>query len=246
LRLIDTHAHLDETPDPEGALTRARDAGVKAVVAVGTDRPSNEKVLELAARFPAFVLPSLGIHPWRLEGMDLEANLRFIQKEIRGCLALGEVGLDFAIGTSREKQEEAFSRILAIASRESKPVLLHARRAWGEAFRMLDSRNIEKAVFHWYSGPLEVLKEIIARGYFISATPAAGYSRRHRESILAAPLDQLLLETDCPEVYRGQASEPKDICLTLGAVSEIKGLPREEIAAQTFLNAVKLFQLPSF
>jgi TatD DNase family protein len=244
LKLIDTHAHLDEIRDPEGALTRAREAGVKAVVAVGADRPSNERVLELAARFPAFVLPSLGIHPWRLEGMDLEANIRFIEKEIPRCLALGEVGLDFAVYTPREKQEEALGRILAIASRERKPVLLHARRAWGEAFRMLESRKIEKAVFHWYSGPPEVLQEIIARGYFISATPAAAYSARHREAILAAPPGQLLLETDCPEVYRGQASEPKDILLTLGAVSEIKGLPPEEIAAQTFLNTVRFFQLP--
>jgi Tat protein secretion system quality control protein TatD with DNase activity len=55
----------------------------------------------------------------------------------------------------------------------------------------------------------------------------------------------LLLETDCPEVYRGKPSEPKDILTTLQAVSEIKGQPAEEIAVQTFLNTIEFFQLPS-
>ena len=244
MRLIDTHAHLDETQDFEGALTRAREAGVQAVVAVGTELGSNEKILQMAGRFPNLVLPAVGLHPWRLEGADLEANLHFIEKELPRCLALGEAGLDFAIPTPREKQEEIFGKILAIASRERKPVLLHARRAWGEAFRMVKSFKIEKAVFHWYSGPSDLLQHIFARGYFISATPAAAYSERHREAIQAAPLEQLLLETDCPEVYRGKPSEPKDILATLQAVSEIKGQPAEEIAARTLLNAIEFFQLP--
>ncbi len=244
MRLIDTHAHLDETQDLEGALTRAREAGVQAVVAVGTELGSNEKILQMAGRFPNLVLPAVGLHPWRLEGADLEANLHFIEKELPRCLALGEVGLDFAIQTPREKQEEVFGKILAIASRERKPVLLHARRAWAEAFRIVKSFKIEKAVFHWYSGPSDLLQHIFAQGYFISATPAAAYSERHREAIQAAPLGQLLLETDCPEVYRGKPSEPKDILTTLQAVSEIKGQPAEEIAARTLLNAIEFFQLP--
>jgi len=103
LKLIDTHAHLDEIRDLEGALTRARDAGVRAIVAVGTDLSSNEKILQLAGRFPRFILPAVGLHPWKLDGADLEANFRFLEKELPRCLALGEVGLDFAIQTPREK-----------------------------------------------------------------------------------------------------------------------------------------------
>ena len=244
VRLIDTHAHLDETRDLEGALTRAREAGVQAVVAVGTELRSNEKILQMAGRFPNLVLPAVGLHPWKLEGADLEANFHLIEKELPRCLALGEVGLDFAIQTPREKQEEVFGKILAIASRERKPVLLHARRAWAEAFQIVKSFKIEKAVFHWYSGPSDLLQHIFAQGYFISATPAAAYSERHREAIQAIPLGQLLLETDCPEVYRGKPSEPKDILTTLQVVSEIKGQPAEEIAARTFLNAIEFFQLP--
>ncbi len=245
MKLIDTHAHLDEIQDLEGALARAREAGIRAIVAVGTDWGSNEKVLQMASQFPQFVLPSVGLHPWRLDGADIEANLQLIEKELPRCLALGEVGLDFAIQTPREKQEKVLQRILAIASRERKPVLLHARRAWAEALRLLKSFKIGKAVFHWYSGPPDVLQQVFAQGYFISATPAAAYSERHREAIQAAPLGQLILETDCPEVYRGKPSEPKDLLTTLRSVGEIKGQPSEEIAGQTFLNTIKFFQLPN-
>lgn len=244
MKLIDTHAHLDEIQDLEGALARAREAGLQAIVAVGVDLASNEKVLHLANQFPQFVLPAIGLHPWRLEGADLDANFHFIEKELPRCLALGEVGLDFAIRTPTEKQEEVFRALLALASREKKPVLLHARRAWGEALGILQSFGVEKAVFHWYSGPPDVLERVVEQGFSISATPAAAYSERHREAIRAVPLGQLLLETDCPEVYRGKRSEPKDILTALLSVGEVKGKPPEEIALQTFLNTVHFFQLP--
>ena len=243
MKLIDTHAHLDEIPDLEGALNRAQDAGVQAVVGVGADRASNEKILRAADRFPKFVLPAVGLHPWRLDGVDLEANIDFIEKELPGCVALGEVGLDFAIQTPRERQEEILHRLLAIAFQEKKPVLLHARRAWTEALRLLKSVPVEKAIFHWYSGPMDVLQEVFAQGYLISATPAAAYSARHRQALLATPWSHLVLETDAPEVYEGKPSEPRDLLKTLYAVSELKHKPPEEVALRAFQNSMAFFRL---
>jgi TatD DNase family protein len=243
LKLIDTHAHLDEIPDLEGALNRAQDAGVQAVVGVGTDRASNEKILRVADRFPKFVLPAVGLHPWRLDGADLEANIDFIEKELPGCAALGEVGLDFAIQTPRERQEEILCLLLAIAFREKKPVLLHARRAWEEALGLLKSIPVERAIFHWYSGPPDVLQEVFAQGYLISATPAAAHSGRHRQALLATPWSRLVLETDAPEVYEGKPSEPRDLLKTLHAVSELKHKPPEEAALRTFQNSMDFFRL---
>ncbi len=244
MKLIDTHAHLDELKDLEGALDRARKAGIHAVAAVGSDLPSNEKILRLADRFSGFILPALGLHPWKLDGADLEENFGLMEKELPRCVAVGEVGLDFAISTPREKQEEVFQRVLALAVRHKKPVLLHARRAWPEALGMLQSAKVEKAVFHWYSGPLDTLSRIWAGGYFMSATPAAAYSGRHRQAIRACPPDRLLLETDCPEPYRGKASEPGDIVIALRAVSEIQGRPMAEVADQAYRNSVGFFQIP--
>jgi len=243
MELIDTHVHLDEVKDLAGALARAREAGIKAVVGVGADLASNEKILELANQHPGFVLPALGLHPWRIDKEDLAANFLLIEKELPRSLALGEVGLDWAIATPAEQQKEVLHGLLTYASRENKPVLLHARRAWAEALDLLKAFNIPKAVFHWYSGPTVLLRTIFNEGYYISATPAAAYSERHRQAIKMTPPGQLLLETDAPEVYRGKMSEPKDLWLALEAVSEIKGQKTEEIARQTFMNALNFFGL---
>lgn len=242
LKLIDTHAHLDEIEDIAGALDRARAAGVLAVVAVGTDLASNEKILDLSRSYPGFVFPALGLHPWKLQG-DLEPNFSLIARELPSCVAMGEVGLDYALDIPREEQREVLRRLLEIARGDEKPVLLHARRAWGETLEMVKASGVRRAVFHWYSGPPALLPDIFARGYYISATPAAAYSERHRRAVQAAPLAQLLLETDAPEVYRGQSSEPADLLAVLDAVSEVKGTPREEVARLTSQNALDFFQL---
>ena len=243
MQLIDTHAHLDEIMDIGGALGRAKDAGIRAVIALGSNLNSNKRVMELSGRYPGYVFPALGLHPWRLETDDTEANFSLIERELPGCLALGEVGLDFAIKTPKDRQTEVLRRLLEIATREKKPILLHARRAWAEALDLLGALGVEKAVFHWYSGPADVLQEILGKGYFISATPAAAYSEKHRQAIQKTPLDQLLLETDCPEVYRGVPSEPRDLLTVLSSVSGLYGKEEEEIAVQTFLNAQGFFKL---
>ncbi len=243
MKLIDTHAHLEEIEDIQGALERARESGVRAIVGVGSDLDSNKKLLNLANRYPGYVFPALGLHPWRLEREGLEPAISFIEENLGHCVALGEVGLDFAIPTPRVKQEEILRRLLLLASRETKPVLLHARRAWAEAFQLLRECGNPSAVFHWFSGPIEVLKEILTAGYFISATPAAVYSERHRQAILETPLNRIFLETDAPEAYRGKASEPRDLVVSLQAVSKIKGLGAEEIAEPIWRNAIEFFNL---
>jgi TatD DNase family protein len=243
LKLIDTHAHLDEIKDIKGALARAQEVGIRAVVGVGVDLAANEKILELAGQHPDFVFPALGLHPWRLGKDNLQANFSLIERELPRCVALGEVGLDFASEAPQGQQEEVLQKLFEIASREKKPVLLHARRAWARAMDLLKSFQVERAVFHWYSGPAGLLKEIFERGFFISATPAAAYSERHRRAIKMAPPGRLLLETDSPEVYQGNPSEPKDLFVALEAVSELKEQEPAEIADQTFLNAQDFFNL---
>lgn len=243
MNLIDTHVHLDELKDLPGALQRAKEAGVKALIAVGMDFLSNKKILELSARYPNFVYPALGLHPWRIPRGQIKENLDLIREEVGKCVALGEIGLDFALETPQDYQVKVLEELLAIAHKEKKPVLLHARRAWGKTWAIIREWKIEKAVFHWYSGPLDILSKIIAAGYYVSATPAVGYSERHRQAIIAAPLERILLETDAPEAYQGVASEPKDVQRTLLEVSAAKGFAVEEVAQQTFGNAQEFFQI---
>ena len=94
-RLIDTHAHLEEIEELEQAITEAKSVNVIAIIAVGSDYESNQKVLALAQLYKDFVYPALGLHPWNLEGANIESNLEFIETHVYKAVGIGEVGLDY-------------------------------------------------------------------------------------------------------------------------------------------------------
>lgn len=140
-------------------------------------------------------------------------------------------------------QREIFRRILRIANESKKPLSIHSRGAWIDCVNMVIEANVKKAVFHWFSGPSEVLKKLLDHGYHVSATPAAAYSKEHRRVILNTPLENIILETDSPVVYSGEAAEPAHIIRALKAVAEIKGKSEETVAEETTENARQLFKI---
>jgi TatD DNase family protein len=248
-RLIDSHAHLEELEDLDSALDRAKQNGVVAIVAVGSEYESNNRVLEIASKHRGFVYPALGLHPGILNeaAESLERQLQFIEDHLDQAVAIGEVGLDYhkrvLSGTSKDHQHQVFSTLLALGQRHRKPVIIHSRYAWRDSFALTKGAGVELAVFHWYTGPSNVLKEILDAGYFVSATIATEYHAEHRRAVQEAPLDRLLLETDCPVVYQGHRSEPADVTRSLQAAADIKGLPADVVADRTTQNARLLFGL---
>jgi TatD DNase family protein len=243
LRLVDCHAHLEDIPNLDAELEKARAAGVAAIIAVGMDEKSNKLALEFGKRYHGLVFPALGIHPWCLRE-DFESTLSSIEGDIKGCVALGEIGLDFKMQRPKELQTAAFKGALELGKRFEKPVIVHSRWAWREAFELVKEVGVRRVVFHWYSGPLDILHELLEFGCYVSATPAAAYSEYHIPAIVEVPLDRLLLETDTPVVYRGLKSRPKEVVRALQAVSRLKGVPEEEVAEVTTRNAIELFNLP--
>ncbi len=247
-RLVDTHAHLEDLPDLPPALERAREAGVTAIVSVGSDLDSNRRVLELATAHRGLVYPALGLHPGILnDSSPLDDRIRFIEDNLSDAVAIGEVGLDYhkrvLAAAGKELQHQAFGAVLALARRSGKPAIVHSRYAWRDSFALTAGAGVDRAVFHWYTGPTNVLREMLDRGYFISATPAVEYHAEHRRAVKEAPLESLLLETDCPVVYQGHRSEPADVVRVLRTVAEIKGLSPETVAKRTTENAHLLFGL---
>jgi len=249
-RLVDSHAHLEELEDLDTAIQRARQAGAIAIIAVGSDYESNSHVLEIAAKYPSLVYPALGLHPGSLDedASSLERDLRFIEDRMEDTVAIGEVGLDYdkrvVSRSGKDMQKETFRCVLTLAKRYDKPAIIHSRYAWRDSFSLAEDAGVEKAVFHWYTGPTNVLKDILGRGYFVSATLAADYHAEHRRAIKETPLQNLLLETDSPVVYRGHQAEPADVSRVLQATAELKGLPPEVVAEATTENALRLFRLP--
>ena len=252
-RLIDTHAHADELKNLDLMLEEARKGGVIAIVAVGSNHQSNIRTLEISQEHGHFVYPALGLHPWELanlEPFEIDDTLRFIEQNIASAVAVGEIGLDYdkrvLRGASKELQQEVLGQLLNIAKKYIKPVIIHSRYAWTDALALVQDAGVDRAVFHWFTGFSSVLKGIIDGGYFISATPAADYHEEHRRAVKEAPLQRVLLETDCPVTYgRGvrYESQPVDVLRGLKAVSLLKSVDEGTVAEQTTRNAIELFSL---
>ena len=244
ISLIDVHAHLEDLEDLSQVLQEARSENVKAVIAVGFDKASNRKILKIAESNRNYVYPAIGYHPWGIREEEVAENLSFIRDYLNECIALGEVGLDYKVKVKKELQWRVLETILDLALTHDKPVILHCRFSHSRTFNMVRERGIKRAVFHWYSGPIDLLEEILAAGYFISATPALRYSPPHQAAIKLAPLERILLETDTPVVYQGKESRPRDVLISLEEVARLKGLDPNVIAEQTTLNASRFFQIP--
>jgi TatD DNase family protein len=251
--LIDSHVHLDQLEDIQSALIRAKDAGVCAVVAVGIDYISCVKLTEIIkSSYATRVFIALGMHPSEINENQIGPILNLIQDNIKEIVAIGEIGLDYWYKpakkdkSKKEQQKQVFRTQLQIAKKYGKPVSIHSRGAWNDCLNICLEEKIEKAIFHWYSGPLDILNKLLANNYFISATPSLAYSPQHRDAVKQVPLESLLIETDAP-VYFGKPqmggfrAEPKDVNKTLELVSELKNEAKDKILEQTARNAQDFF-----
>jgi TatD DNase family protein len=239
--MIDTHVHMNEIDDVEQAIRKANEAGVKKIVAVGMDLDSNKKTLALAHQFPRIIYPAIGYHPWSITLYGIEENLAFIEENLTSCIALGEVGLDYKTKVKKQIQWEIFSRAISIAKEHNRPAIIHSRFSHKRTHQMVRESGVKKAVFHWYTGSLDILEDIIEDGYFISATPALAYSPPHQAAIKRAPLEQILVETDAPVEYQDKVSEPADLLVTLREISRLKGMETDEVSCITTANAERFF-----
>jgi len=252
-KLIDTHAHLDELENLDLALEEAKENGIIAIVAVGSDYQSNVKTLEISQLYCSFVYPALGLHPWQLANFgasQFNDNLQFIEQNIATVVAVGEIGLDYdkrvMKAASKELQRDALRHLLDLAKKYAKPAIIHSRYAWRDSFQLVQDAEVNKAVFHWFTGFSSVLRDIITAGYFVSATPAAEYHEEHRRAVKETPLNRLLLETDCPVTYGRKVKykcKPADVVRSLKAVAQLKEIDEAAIAELTTRNASNLFAL---
>ncbi|HPB67387.1 MAG TPA: TatD family hydrolase [Candidatus Omnitrophota bacterium] len=254
--MIDTHAHLDHVENLPEVLAAAVRAGVTAVIAVGEDLASNQKNLHISQSVSRpRIYPGFGFHPDRVHRQDPGPCLEFIQEHIKEAVAIGEIGLDFWYPwvkkepALKEKQKAVFLRMLQAAKETDRPAVIHSRGAWQESLDMVRDAGIQKAVFHWYSGPLDVLDLILAQGYYVSCSPSLSYSQPSQAVVRAASLDRLLIETDSPVFYRngddgpGFIASPQDVLITLDWVCRLKNLPKEAASEVLNQNARRFFAL---
>jgi len=252
--LIDTHTHINMDKfdnDREDVIQRARDAGIKIVLDVGTDLKSSQKAVENSERFKE-VRAVVGIHPHeavRAKEQDILEIERLLEHP--NVVGIGEIGLDYYYNFSPEEiQKEIFSRQLYIAKEQKLPVVIHVRKAMKDTIEILDTVGDlpARGVFHCFGGTVEDVHRVLKMGFFISFTGIVTFHNfKNFDKIRQVPINKLLLETDSPYMtpvpHRGKRNEPCFLVHTARKLSEIYDTELNNLAGTTTKNAQALFKI---
>jgi len=261
---VDSHAHLDGAQfdfDREQVIARARQAGVRTIVAIGNgDGPAQVDCgIRLAEKYD-FIYATLGIHPHEARLADDAAyqNMELLAKHPK-IIAWGEIGLDYYYDHSpRDVQKEVFVRQMDLAAAAKLPIVIHCRpsdnseNAWDDCLQMIRdqwSRHGLGGVLHCFTGNWQQAKSALDMGFMISFAGNLTFPKAQqiRDAALEVPLERMLIETDSPYLapvpHRGKRNEPAFVKQTAQKLGELRGLTAEEIGRQTTRNFYKFFKL---
>jgi len=254
---VDSHAHIDGEEfdaDRDDVVARAREAGVRAILNVGTGDPhagNLERAVAVAEKYEG-VYAAAGVHPHDARLYDESAERRLLEVIRRGppVVALGEIGLDYHYDNSpRDVQRRVFARQLDIARAEGLPVIIHSREA-DEDTALILRRELEGAacgVMHCFGGGPALAEAALGLGFMISFAGNVTFKKAEglREVARAVPLERLLVETDCPFLapvpFRGRRNEPAFVVETARFLAGLRGVGLEELGRVTSENFARLF-----
>lgn len=247
--MIDSHAHLDALDDPGAAIERAREAGVRRIVTIGTGIDSCRAALALAEQNDG-VYAALGIDPRQASSLESErvAELRDLLSHAK-AVAVGETGLDnFHRHAGPAEQLRLFDAQIALADEVGLPLVIHSRDAARETADALSGFG-GRVILHCFSEP-ELLSLALERGYYVSFAGNVTFPKADELRLAAAqvPRDRILAETDspylAPQPLRGRPNEPANVVYTAAALAAARGEDADELAARIDANATVAFGLP--
>ena len=239
-RIYDMHCHCHEMTSRE--VEDILDKIDVSIVAVSEDLETLYYTLELAASYDRLI-PCTGLHPWiiREKGIgEAEELARAAYRLDVPCI--GEVGLDkkFVPSTLWEPQLRVFRLFSRLAAEIDGYVTVHSPGAWREALQVLVEENVRKAMFHWYTGPITLIDEITAFGYYISINPAVKIQAKHVRVVESVPLEWIVLESDGPYNYKGLRLSPLMIPETINIIARIKKVEPNTVEEAARANSERL------
>ena len=248
MKLIDTHTHICDAvfdDDRTNVLERAREAGVRGVVAIGENLSDARKNLMLADEH-SLLLPGAGLYPTVLD-LDQAAGIcDFIRAESSRLACIGEVGLDFwkvREEDDQELQREIFRRFIKLSSELDMPLNVHSRSAGRHAIAMLLGEGGKRVQLHAFDGKASTALPAVEAGFYFSVPPSIVRSRQKQKLVRRLPVECMLVETDSPVLgpEAGQRNEPANVRISLETIAEIKEIPLEAVAESLFENTERLY-----
>ncbi|WP_276358053.1 Qat anti-phage system TatD family nuclease QatD [Cohnella caldifontis] len=234
--MIDAHCHIDLYRSPYMVAKEIESEGIPTIAV--TNLPSHFELGFAHLKKFRHVRVALGLHPLYVKEHTPSELKKFVGL-VHKTSYIGEVGLDFSregIAT-KAKQIDSFRHVLTHISERPRFISLHSRRAESTVLEMLDEFSIKGAIFHWYSGSLSVLKEIVAAGHYFSVNPAMLLSTNGCKIIEKIPRDRLLTETDGPFIkIRDKVITTQDISLVQKYLCSVWNCSYEDVERQINKN----------
>ena len=253
--IFDTHAHYDDEDfdaDRYELLESMKEHGVGTIVNIGASMRSCKTTLALAEKYP-FVYGALGVHPSDC-GKMTEEDIQWIKANAANekIVAIGEIGLDYYWdNVERDVQKKWFVRQLEIAKETGLPVIIHSRDAAQDTLEIMkaEHKDTTGGVIHCFSYGVEMAREYLNMDYFIGVGGVLTFKngKKLKEVVEYAPMDKLVLETDCPYLapvpYRGKRNSSLYLTHVVEEMAAIKGMSVEDVIRVTAENAKRLYRL---
>jgi TatD DNase family protein len=251
---VDTHCHLDHHHglSPAQQVERARAAGVRTMITIGTDMASSTQAVRTAHRFEG-VHACVGVHP--NDAMEATPHVLEVIDRLAGeqaVVAIGETGLDYYRDhTTPAQQESSFRAHIEIAKAHDRTLVIHCRDAWDDCLEILEDQGApDRVVMHCFSGDLEVARRCVERGWYLSFAGNVTFANAQalRDVATTVPLGLLLTETDSPYLtphpHRGKPNDPSYVPYVLRTLAEVQDRPVDQVESAVEENAIRAFALP--
>ncbi len=247
IKFVDIHAHLacKEAEKIINKVEKYKDEII--IVNCALNEKELEKAFELQNKFN-FIYISAGLYPLdalEISEKELEKYVEKIKENKDKIVLIGEIGLDNSLikeSSKKEKAKEFFEFMLEFSKEIGKPVILHARNAYEEVYKILLKHDIKKAIFHYYEGKISLAKRIVEDKYFISINNAIKYKNEIKNVVKNIDLNFLLTETDSPWPLK-RLNEPINVKECIEEISKIKNLSFEEVKQRIYFNSIQFLNI---
>jgi len=233
--MLDAHIHLDQFKKPLAIAKKAESAQIKTIAC--TFLPSDFALCLPVIRSFKYVRFALGLHPSCAEKHEQEYTL--FRKYVNSTSYIGEVGLDFSKEYEKTKDIQLKSLRFVLETVKHRPhfITLHSRKAEEAVLALLAEYSIKHAVFHWYTGSVDLIPEILTRGHYFSVNTAMLSSQAGRNIVACIPQNHVLTETDGPFIkITGRQAQPCDIEQVQSGLAVMWNCTASEVECQIEVN----------
>ncbi len=253
--LIDSHCHLDyfEAAEREAVLARAAEAGVGAMVTIGTRLVESDVVRAIAVAH-GNVWCTVGVHPHNAGERPVPTPESIVvETEFPKVIGIGESGLDYFYDKSpRDEQQASFRAHIRAARLAGLPLVIHARDADADIAAILRHEREQGGAFafllHCFSSGRALAELAVEQGGYVSFSGILTFpkSSEIREIARDRRAERRLGETHAPYLapvpHRGRRNEPAWTADTARVLAQVRGLEPEALAELTTANFHRLFR----